>query len=67
MNACAKILLVHVHLVEDIVLIVTAGANATIIAYVNSYVKYEKTNKTNKTNKYYQPVGSGFICNGNAS
>ena len=49
MNACAKILLVHVLLVEDIVLIVTAGANATIIAYVNSYVKYEKTNKTNKT------------------
>ena len=64
MNACAKILMVHVLLVEDIVLIVTAGANATIIAYVNSYVKYEKTNKTNK---YYQPVGSGFICNGNAS
>ena len=61
MNACAKILLVHVLLVEDIVLIVTAGANATIIAYVNSYVKYEKTNK------YYQPVGSGFICNGKAS
>ena len=57
----------NAHLAEGIATTVTMGANATIIAYVNSYVKYEKTNKTNKTNKYYQPVGSGFICNGNAS
>lgn len=54
----------NAHLAEGIATTVTMGANATIIAYVNSYVKYEKTNKTNK---YYQPVGSGFICNGNAS
>ena len=54
----------NAHLAEGIATTVTMGANATIIAYVNSYVKYEKTNKTNK---YYHPVGSGFICNGNAS